>query len=67
MVRFSDAPDGGTLLSYTVEANVGGKLAQLGGRLIDGVAKKMADQFFDSFAKAVVHELSVDPEMSSVN
>lgn len=36
----------GTLLSYDVQAKVGGKLAQLGSRLIDGFAKKMADQFF---------------------
>ena len=39
----------GTLLSYDVEARVGGKLAQLGSRLIDGFAKKMADQFFTNF------------------
>lgn len=56
IVRLTDAPQGGTLLSYDVEANIGGKLAQLGGRLIDGVAKKMADQFFGSFAKAVSDE-----------
>lgn len=43
----------GTTLTYTVDANVGGKIIQLGGRLIDGVAKKMADQFFTSFAEAV--------------
>ncbi|PSL18872.1 CoxG family protein [Shimia abyssi] len=36
----------GTLLSYEVDAKVGGKLAQLGSRLIDGFSKKMADQFF---------------------
>jgi len=41
--------DGGTELSYDVEAKVGGKLAQLGSRIIDGFAKKMADQFFDNF------------------
>jgi len=41
---------GGTLLSYTVNAQVGGKLAQLGSRLIDSTAKKLADQFFASFA-----------------
>ena len=35
-----------TKLSYDVEAKVGGKLAQLGSRIIDGFAKKMADQFF---------------------
>ncbi|MBE1285712.1 MAG: carbon monoxide dehydrogenase [Rhodobacteraceae bacterium] len=40
------ATDTGTLLSYDVDAKVGGKLAQLGSRLIDGFAKKMADQFF---------------------
>lgn len=38
--------ENGTLLSYEVEAKVGGKLAQLGSRIIDGFAKKMADQFF---------------------
>ncbi len=51
-VALADA-EGGTLLKYDVEANVGGKIAQLGSRLIDGVAKKMADQFFTSFAAAV--------------
>jgi carbon monoxide dehydrogenase subunit G len=45
--------DSGTLLTYTVEAQIGGKLAQLGQRLINGAAKKMADEFFDKFAKAV--------------
>ena len=43
----------GTKLSYDVEAQVGGKIAQLGSRMIDGVAKKMADQFFSNFAEAV--------------
>ncbi|MEB8387739.1 carbon monoxide dehydrogenase subunit G [Rhodobacteraceae bacterium KMM 6894] len=38
--------EGGTRLSYDVEAKVGGKLAQLGSRIVDGFAKKMADQFF---------------------
>lgn len=40
------ATEVGTLLEYEVDAKVGGKLAQLGSRLIDGFAKKMADQFF---------------------
>ncbi|MBR0643956.1 SRPBCC family protein [Plastoroseomonas hellenica] len=40
----------GTLLSYQVKAQVGGKMAQLGARLIDATAKQMADQFFDRFA-----------------
>jgi len=45
--------DGGTLLSYNVEAQIGGKLAQLGQRLISGTAKKLADQFFSNFAKTI--------------
>ncbi|HMJ43969.1 MAG TPA: carbon monoxide dehydrogenase subunit G [Pseudolabrys sp.] len=57
VVKLTDISGGGTLLSYDVEANIGGKLAQLGGRLIDGVSKKMADQFFATFAKAVSGEL----------
>jgi hypothetical protein len=44
--------DGGTLLKYDVEAQIGGKLAQLGQRLIAGAAKKMADDFFAKFAAA---------------
>ena len=40
---------GATLLRYDVEATVGGKIAQLGSRLIDGVAKNMADKFFTNF------------------
>ena len=45
--------EGGTELTYDVEAKVGGKLAQLGSRLIDGFAKKMADQFFERFQAEV--------------
>ena len=48
-VSLADAA-GGTLLHYDVEAHVGGKIAQLGARLIDGVAKNMSDKFFASFA-----------------
>jgi hypothetical protein len=43
----------GTRLAYTVEASVGGKIAQLGSRIIDGFAKKMADEFFTRFQDAV--------------
>jgi Uncharacterized conserved protein len=45
--------EGGTRLTYDVDAKVGGKLAQLGSRIIDGFAKKMADQFFTRFQEAV--------------
>ena len=51
-VKLTD--DGGdTLLSYDVKAQVGGKIAQLGARLIDATAKQMADAFFDRFAATV--------------
>ena len=51
-------PDGtGTLLSYTANAKVGGKLAQIGSRLVDATARKMADEFFARFS-AIVGESS---------
>ncbi|KEJ88735.1 CoxG family protein [Sulfitobacter donghicola] len=51
-VRFAPSDDG-CELSYDVEAKVGGKLAQLGSRIIDGFAKKMADQFFTNLQEAL--------------
>ncbi|MGZ9089674.1 MAG: CoxG family protein, partial [Rhodoplanes sp.] len=45
--------DGGTLLSYTAEAQIGGKIAQLGQRLVVGASKKIAAEFFTKFASAV--------------
>ena len=49
-VRLSDdAATGGTVLTYDVSAKVGGKIAQLGSRLVDSFAQKMADQFFERF------------------
>jgi len=53
--------DGGTRLTYDVQAKVGGKLAQLGSRLIDGFARKMADDFFERF-QAAVEGPSAEPE-----
>jgi carbon monoxide dehydrogenase subunit G len=52
-VRLADADGGGTRLSYDVDAQVGGKIAQLGSRLIDGSARKLAAEFFANFAKAL--------------
>jgi carbon monoxide dehydrogenase subunit G len=45
-----------TRLSYSAKASVGGKLAQIGSRLIDGTARKLADQFFTAFRKHVAGE-----------
>lgn len=45
--------EGGTELSYDVDAKVGGKLAQLGSRIVNGFAKKMVDSFFERFVQVV--------------
>jgi len=52
-VSLTDAEDGATELTYNVDAKVGGKIAQLGSRLIGGFARKMADQFFERFQNEV--------------
>ena len=63
--------DGQTVLSYDVEANVGGKIAQVGSRLIDMTAKKMADIFFGKFSEVVSPEgskpTSVDDNKKPIN
>jgi len=50
--------EGGTKLAYSVEANVGGKIAQVGSRLIDMTAKKMADIFFGKFSELITPKLT---------
>jgi uncharacterized protein len=51
-VRLSDAP-GGTLIAYDVEAQVGGRMAQLGGPIIDATARQLAGKFFGRFGEIV--------------
>ena len=51
--------EGGTKLTYNVEANVGGKIAQVGSRLIDMTAKKMADIFFGKFSELIAPQLNI--------
>ncbi|MDW3118227.1 MAG: carbon monoxide dehydrogenase subunit G [Roseovarius pacificus] len=51
-VRLEEVPEG-TKLIYDVEAKVGGKLAQLGSRIVDGFAKKMADKFFTRLEEVI--------------
>jgi hypothetical protein len=55
--------DNGTLLSYDVNASVGGKMAQIGSRLIDGTAKKLASEFFANFNELV----SSDEQVAAVS
>jgi carbon monoxide dehydrogenase subunit G len=52
-VTLAGQPDGTTVLSYSVKADVGGKIAQLGARLIDSTAKSLAEKFFSSFGEKV--------------
>src|SRR5262245_45782678 len=55
-------PEGeATVLRYTVKATIGGKLAQLGQRLVDGAAKKMADEFFDKFSDLAGGKVAAPP------
>jgi uncharacterized protein len=52
-VALDEAPEAATVLRYEVQAHVGGKLAQIGSRLIDATSRKMADDFFSRFVAAV--------------
>src|SRR6201990_556194 len=52
-VKLSEESAGVTMLFYEVDAQIGGKLAQLSGRLIDSTAKKLAGEFFASFGELV--------------
>tara|TARA_B100000029_G_scaffold451746_1_gene476520 strand:+ start:251 stop:841 length:591 start_codon:yes stop_codon:yes gene_type:complete len=65
-VKLEDT-EGGTKLSYEVEANVGGKIAQIGSRLIDMTAKKMADVFFSKFSELIsLQNVSNDNEKNNL-
>ena len=55
-----------TSLSYTVNAQVGGKIAQIGSRLIDGAAQKLADDFFGRFSDAVAAKVGAAPVAAAV-
>ena len=67
-VSLKDNDSGGTTLEYAVTAQVGGKLAQIGSRLIDSTAKKMAREFFETFGKMVDKDQNGDNNnlMSSI-
>ena len=60
-VRLEEDGPAATLLRYDVSAQVGGKLAQIGSRLIDGTARKLAGEFFDNFSAAVGAPAPAEP------
>ena len=65
-VKLEDS-EGGTKLIYEVEANVGGKIAQVGSRLIDMTAKKMADIFFGKFSELISSEKNESIEIAETD
>ena len=65
--KVSLVPDGdGTLLRYAANASVGGKLAQIGQRLVDSAAKKMAEEFFTNFTTYLTAKGAVAPAPAAV-
>jgi len=64
-VSLAPSGAGATALTYTAKAQVGGKIAQLGSRLIDGAAAKMADDFFARFAERVA-PAAVEPAPAEI-
>ena len=53
-VQLDESEDGNTLLTYTVTIDISGKLAQVGGRLIEGTSKRLAKKFFSNFEEALL-------------
>ena len=60
-----DAVEGGTQLSYTATAQVGGKIAQIGSRLVDAAASKIADEFFAAFEKALTEQAQAEAQAAA--
>ncbi len=63
-VRLAEAEAAVTALTYEVQAQVGGRIAQLGARLIDSSAKAMADTFFDNLTKELTQKMGPSPEQT---
>ncbi|MBV8615392.1 MAG: carbon monoxide dehydrogenase subunit G [Acetobacteraceae bacterium] len=61
-VNLADDGPGATVLTYAVQAQVGGKMAQLGARLIDSTAKSLADQFFNNFTRELTERMGPSEE-----
>ncbi len=66
-VRLSEADARSTWLHYSVKTEVGGKLASIGSRLLDGVARKMVAQFFDAFVAQVQETAQPEAGIGSGN
>lgn len=60
-VRLIEDDNGGTILDYSAHADISGKLAQLGARLLDATARKLASEFFTKFSVAVAGDIPKTP------
>ncbi len=58
--------DQGTIMTYSVQASVGGKLAQIGARLVNGAAKKMANDFFTGFVRICCNNPDMEIELVTI-
>ena len=66
-VRLEPVDDGAaTQMTYRVTASVGGKLAQIGSRLVSGAARKMADDFFSGFVRALSGDESMEVQIETI-
>ena len=65
-VRLEEDGPNATILHYTVTANVGGKLAQIGSRLIDSTAKKLSGEFFEKFSEVVAGPAPIEAPAAAV-
>ena len=61
-VHLTDGDAASTILKYAVQAQVGGKIAQLGARLINSTSKSLADTFFDNLTKELTLKMGPSPE-----
>ncbi len=65
-VALGEPEPGKTEMRYTVDASVGGKLAQVGSRLVDGAARKMANDFFGEFIRVVCHDDQIEFKLETI-
>jgi uncharacterized protein len=65
-VQLEAVENDSTLLTYTVKAEVGGKIAQLGARLIDSTAKKLAAEFFETFSETIAPKAELEADADAV-
>ena len=64
-IRLEAEGDDATTLHYTISAQIGGKLAQLGARLVEGTARRLAVEFFEKFNELIADKTTISPTIST--